>query len=194
MYTTREHCRTLYQQYSFLPRTIRDWNDLPQEVNEAKTIDILVSRASRLQYSKRFFYIFFSLLTKVTKWQNNQHDDCDCFSGRRRRRTRDGTCVLFCVLPSRLDVNRSNKCILSLNESNEELRTKRYVLFIFHSSCFIFSRLCNQSRGRFGVTTIYPRRTKIKRTLSSIGKRPTTQIQVAAGKPGWPGGESCAQD
>ena len=29
------------QQYSFLPRTIRDWNDLPQEVIEAKTIDTL---------------------------------------------------------------------------------------------------------------------------------------------------------
>ena len=33
----------------FLPRIIRDWNDLPQEVTEAKTIDTIVSRASRLQ-------------------------------------------------------------------------------------------------------------------------------------------------
>ena len=32
----------LYQQYSFLPRTIRDWNDLPQEVTEAKTINTFV--------------------------------------------------------------------------------------------------------------------------------------------------------
>ena len=40
--------RTQYQQYSFLPRTTRDWNDLPQEVIEAKTIDTFVSRASRL--------------------------------------------------------------------------------------------------------------------------------------------------
>ena len=39
---------TQYQQYSFLPRTIRDWNDLQQEVTEAKTIDTFVSRASRL--------------------------------------------------------------------------------------------------------------------------------------------------
>ena len=39
----------LTQQYSFLPRTIRDWNDRPQEVIEAKTIDTFVSRASRLQ-------------------------------------------------------------------------------------------------------------------------------------------------
>ena len=91
-------------------------------------------------------------------------------------------CVVLCA--ALICVNRSNKCILSLNESNEELRTKRYVLFIFHSSCFVFSRLYNQSRGRFGVTTIYPWRTKIKRMLSSTGKRPTTQIQVAAGKPG----------
>ena len=52
MYTTREHCRTQYQQYSFLPRTIRDWNDLPQEVIEAKTIDTFV-------YSKPFFFFFF---------------------------------------------------------------------------------------------------------------------------------------
>ena len=33
----------------FLPRTVRDWNDLPLEVIEAKTIDTFVSRASRLQ-------------------------------------------------------------------------------------------------------------------------------------------------
>ena len=46
---SQPHCRTQYQQYSFLPRTIRDWNDLPQEVIEAKTIDTFVSRASRLQ-------------------------------------------------------------------------------------------------------------------------------------------------
>ena len=43
------HCRTRYQQYSFLPRTVRDWNNMPQEVIEAKTIDTFVSRASRLQ-------------------------------------------------------------------------------------------------------------------------------------------------
>ena len=46
---SQPHCWTQYQQYSFLPRTIRDWNDLPQEVIEAKTIDTLVSGASRLQ-------------------------------------------------------------------------------------------------------------------------------------------------
>ena len=39
------------------------------------------------------------------------------------------------------------------------------------------------------VTTIYLRRTKTKTTLSSTGERQTTQIQVAAGKPGCPGGE-----
>mgnify|MGYP003406789740 FL=1 len=41
-------CRTQYHQQSFLPRTICDWNSLPQDVVEAKTIDTFVSRASRL--------------------------------------------------------------------------------------------------------------------------------------------------
>ena len=52
------------------------------------------------------------------------------------KRTRDGTCVLFCVLPSFVLTN--HKCILScaiiwspLNESNEELRMKqqRYLFY-----------------------------------------------------------------
>ena len=45
-------------------------------------------------------------------------------------------------------------------------------LFLFSSCCclFFFSRLCNQSRDRFGVSTINLRRTKIKRNLISIGK------------------------
>ena len=41
------HCRTLYLKYSFLPRTIRDWNDLSQDTVEAKTIDTFLSRASK---------------------------------------------------------------------------------------------------------------------------------------------------
>ena len=51
-----------------LPRTIRDWNDLPQEVIEAKTIDTFVSRASRLQ-QKKIYIKNMALLTlrKVTK-------------------------------------------------------------------------------------------------------------------------------
>ena len=45
--------------------------------------------------------------------------------------------------------------------------------FCFYTSHFFFpSRLCNQSKDRLGVTTIYLRRTKIKRMLSSIDKRP----------------------
>lgn len=40
-------CRTLYRQQSFLPRTIKDWNDLPQDAVEATTVDTFVSRASR---------------------------------------------------------------------------------------------------------------------------------------------------
>ena len=40
-------CRTQYHQNSFLPRTIKQWNQLPLEVIEANTIDTFVSRASR---------------------------------------------------------------------------------------------------------------------------------------------------
>ena len=42
----KQNCRTQYQQHSFLPRTICDWNQLPQNVMEATTIDTFVSRAS----------------------------------------------------------------------------------------------------------------------------------------------------
>ena len=45
---TIPQCRTQYRQQAFLPRTIRDWNELPQDAVEAKTIDTFVSRASRL--------------------------------------------------------------------------------------------------------------------------------------------------
>ena len=65
------------------------------------------------------------------------------------KKTRDGTCVLFCVLPS--FVLTDNKCILScaviLNESNEEQNETVRGIYI---SQFLFrffpSRLCNQSR------------------------------------------------
>ena len=50
----------------------------------------------------------------------------------------------------------------------------------FHSSFQFFQ---DYARDRFGIITIYLRRTKIKRTLRSIANRPTTQKQVAAGKP-----------
>ena len=40
-------CRTQYQQQSFPPRTIQDWNNLPQTIVEATTIDTFVSRASK---------------------------------------------------------------------------------------------------------------------------------------------------
>ena len=39
-------CRTQYHQKSFLPRTIKQWNGLPQEVIEANTMDTFVSMAS----------------------------------------------------------------------------------------------------------------------------------------------------
>ena len=72
---SHQHCRTQYQQYSFLPRTIRDWNDLPQEVNEAKAIDTLCrgppdcSNPNYLVIFSFFSSFFSALLTlcKVTK-------------------------------------------------------------------------------------------------------------------------------
>ena len=40
-------CKTQYQQFSFLPRTIKEWNTLSQQTVEASTIDTFVSRASK---------------------------------------------------------------------------------------------------------------------------------------------------
>jgi len=41
-------CSAQYRAQSFLPRTIPEWNALPQEVVEAKTPDTFVSRVCRL--------------------------------------------------------------------------------------------------------------------------------------------------
>ena len=41
-------CSAQYRAQSFLPRTIPEWNALPQEVVEAKTPDTFVSRLCRL--------------------------------------------------------------------------------------------------------------------------------------------------
>ena len=55
---------------------------------------------------------------------------------------------------------------------NTSLFVLFFVLFFAFLFCFFLLRLYNQSRGRFGVTDIYRLwRTKIKRTLSSTGKR-----------------------
>ena len=37
-------CRTSYRQHSFLPETIRDWNELPEDVAGAATLDTFMSR------------------------------------------------------------------------------------------------------------------------------------------------------
>ena len=42
-------CRTKYMQNSFLPRTIKEWNTLPQSVVEAPSLASFVSRASALK-------------------------------------------------------------------------------------------------------------------------------------------------
>ena len=42
------YCRTNYRQAGFLPRTIREWNALPQKAVEARTVDTFVSLVSGL--------------------------------------------------------------------------------------------------------------------------------------------------
>ena len=41
-------CSTQYRSESFLPRTVREWNALPQEAVDAKTLDTFVSRVRQL--------------------------------------------------------------------------------------------------------------------------------------------------
>ena len=41
-------CRTQYRQMSFFPRTIPDWNSLPQEVVTAESLDCFESRLNSL--------------------------------------------------------------------------------------------------------------------------------------------------
>jgi len=38
------YCRTQYRQMSFFPRTIPEWNSLPQEIVAAKSLDCFKSR------------------------------------------------------------------------------------------------------------------------------------------------------
>ena len=91
------------------------------------------------------------------------------------KRTRDGTCVLFCVPPSFVSIDK--KYILSfaiirspLNESKEELRMKQWCLYLYSS--FPFFQDCAIKAEI--IWSYYHRRTKIKRTFSSAGKRPKT--------------------
>ena len=42
---TQLQCRIQYQQFSFRPRTIREWNELPLEATEDSTLNAFVSRA-----------------------------------------------------------------------------------------------------------------------------------------------------
>ena len=46
---TVPHCRTDYRKEAFLPRTLRDWNQLPADAAEATTKDMFVSQVSRLE-------------------------------------------------------------------------------------------------------------------------------------------------
>ena len=82
-------------------------------------------------------------LEGVTDGKNNKTEKNDQ-EYVHNKRTRDGTCVLFCVPPS--FVLKDNKYILSCganspqNESNEELRMKQWCLDL-HSSFPLFSFL-----------------------------------------------------
>ncbi len=42
-------CRTQYRGSSFMPRTVKEWNQLPQETVSASTVDTFVSRAAQSQ-------------------------------------------------------------------------------------------------------------------------------------------------
>ena len=114
-------------------------------------------------------HAFFCINIVLQKWP--VHPMC-----KSRSRSRSRTCDTKYILPC--DISPIGAKI-PLNESNKELRMEHSGVYIF---IVVFSRLCNESRDRFA--TICLQRIKIKRTLSSIGKRPTTQIQVAAGRPG----------
>ena len=86
-------------------------------------------------------------LEVVTDGKNNKTEKNDK-EYVHNKRTRDRTCVLFCLPPSFVLID--NKCILScaimwsfccpLNESNEELRMKQWHLY-FHT---FFSSFCPQ--------------------------------------------------
>ena len=41
-----KQCRTQYRQFSFLPRSMREWNELPLEAVAARTLDTFVSIVS----------------------------------------------------------------------------------------------------------------------------------------------------
>ena len=75
------------------------------------------------------------------------------------------TCIL-CALFLLLEQN------IPLYESNEELRIKHLCFFIF------------QDYAIKAEISLEDKKKRKKRMLSSAGKRPTTQIQVVAGKPG----------
>ena len=95
--------------------------------------------------------------------------------------------LLFNVVP---DSKRILSCAISavrannpLNESNEELRFKQWCSN-FKSSFPYFKNYAINAEMELELLPFIFERPKIKRTLSSTGKRQTTLIQVAAGKPG----------
>eukprot|EP00745_Piridium_sociabile_P026666 TRINITY_DN4257_c0_g1_i3.p1 TRINITY_DN4257_c0_g1~~TRINITY_DN4257_c0_g1_i3.p1 ORF type:complete len:110 (+),score=21.45 TRINITY_DN4257_c0_g1_i3:1278-1607(+) len=49
-------CRTTYRQAGFLPRTIKEWNTLPQDTVDAKTTDTFASRVTQWQKTNQSFF------------------------------------------------------------------------------------------------------------------------------------------
>ena len=55
-------CRTQYRQFSFLPRSIREWNELPPEAVAARTLDTFVSRVREPSSNTSGCFIYFLFL------------------------------------------------------------------------------------------------------------------------------------
>ena len=58
------------------------------------------------------------------------------------------------------------------NETARGIYISQCLFVCFFLSFFVFLRLCNQSRDRFGLTTIYLRTTKIKKILARLARDP----------------------
>ena len=88
----------------------------------------------------------------------------------------DSKCILSCAISA---VRANNP----LNESNEELRFRQWCSYFNRSFPYFLNYTISAEMDLELLPFIFER-PKIKRTLSSTGKRQTTLIQVAAGKHG----------
>ena len=63
----RVRCKTELRNNTFVPKTIRDWNSLPQATVESATLDTFVSRVTRLQWSSEVT-VFLSAPSPLSNW------------------------------------------------------------------------------------------------------------------------------